>query len=123
VTVQKTEFCDGGWYRCEASNRLGRCQTQATVSVQCPPTIDYDEKLRERQVVKAGATLILLVNVTGMPTPKVPARASGGEDSTVVSISEAFMRNTPAQDTCILSNLVSVYLIRYYSNLKHLDYC
>ena len=71
MTVQKSEFSDGGWYRCEAVNRVGRAQTQCTVTVQCGPSIDYEDRLKERQVIKAGSSLILLVNVNGTPNPKV----------------------------------------------------
>ena len=35
------------------------------------PVITYDDKLREAQVVKTGASLILSVNITGAPVPKV----------------------------------------------------
>ena len=71
LTVKQTEFSDGGWYRCEASNKLGRVETQATVTVYCAPSLAYEDKLKDTQTLKAGASLVLTVDVTGMPTPKV----------------------------------------------------
>jgi len=71
LTVKHAELSDGGWYRCEASNKLGRVQTQCTVTVYCAPTIDYEAKLKETQTLKAGKSLILTANVSGMPEPKV----------------------------------------------------
>jgi len=35
------------------------------------PVITYDDKLKNVQKLKAGATLTLSVNVTGTPTPKL----------------------------------------------------
>lgn len=35
LEIPKTEFNDGGWYRCEAVNKLGRVETQGTLVVQC----------------------------------------------------------------------------------------
>lgn len=32
LTIKDTDAKDGGWYRCEASNKLGRVQTQCTVT-------------------------------------------------------------------------------------------
>lgn len=34
LEITSTEFQDGALYRCEASNRLGRVETEATVTVQ-----------------------------------------------------------------------------------------
>lgn len=35
------------------------------------PVIDYDSSLKDLKPLKAGTTLILSVNIVGMPTPKV----------------------------------------------------
>ena len=35
------------------------------------PKIDYEDRLKEAQTLKAGVTLILTVNITGLPKPKV----------------------------------------------------
>lgn len=34
LVIPKTDVRDGGWYRCEAVNRLGRVETQCTLVVQ-----------------------------------------------------------------------------------------
>lgn len=35
------------------------------------PTISYDDKLKEVQSLKAGSTLVLSVNTTGVPIPSI----------------------------------------------------
>lgn len=39
--IDKVEFGDSGWYRLEAENKLGRVQTQCTLTVNCKYTFIY----------------------------------------------------------------------------------
>lgn len=71
LTISATDTKDAGVYRCEASNKLGRVQTQCKLAVQAAPKITYEEKLTKAQHFKAGATMILSVNISGLPVPKV----------------------------------------------------
>ena len=70
LTIKGTCATDSGWYRCEAENKLGRVQTECTLTVECAPTLEYEPAMKETQL-KAGNSLILLVNIMGAPTPKV----------------------------------------------------
>ena len=36
-----------------------------------PPTVSFDDRYKDTQAVKAGSTLILPINFTGIPKPKV----------------------------------------------------
>ena len=68
--IKETSVTDSGWYRCEAENKLGRVQTECTLTVESAPILEYDDKLKETSI-KAGNSLILLVDILGCPTPRV----------------------------------------------------
>ena len=69
LSISTSEIKDAGKYKFEAANKLGRVECQCLVTVKAPPTIEYDEKLKNIPSLKAGSSLILLVNISGMPTP------------------------------------------------------
>jgi hypothetical protein len=69
--MDKVELSDAGWYRCEAVNKLGRVETQCTLTVNAKPKLDYEDRLKDTVSTKAGASIILSVNVSGFPIPKV----------------------------------------------------
>ena len=71
------------------------------------PTIDYDMKLKAKQSIKAGNSLILTVNLTGVPDPSVEwsvndkAIAEGGR--VMIQAGAEFatltMKNTSREDS------------------------
>ena len=67
------------------------------------PTIDCEPKLREPQTLKAGATLILLGNITGVPTPEVAWFHDGKpisvSDTISIETGEGFTRLTIKKTT------------------------
>jgi len=69
LRMSVTEAKDTGKYRCEAGNKVGSVETDCTLSIHHAPIIDYTAFLKDTQTVKAGASLILLVNIVGIPTP------------------------------------------------------
>ncbi|KAK7507540.1 hypothetical protein BaRGS_00001475, partial [Batillaria attramentaria] len=71
LVIHKTEPEDADVYRCEATNPLGRVQTEGTLSVHTHPTLEYDNRLKSAQTVRAGTTLVLTVNISGIPSPSV----------------------------------------------------
>jgi len=79
--MDKAELSDAGWYRCEAVNKLGRVETQCTLTVNAKPKLDYEDRLKDVVSAKAGASVILPVNVSGFPTPKVTWFHNGEEVS------------------------------------------
>ena len=65
------DYMDAGKYRCEVSNRQGRAETSCRLTVNVPPTVDFDNRYLGTQEVKAGSTLILPVNFAAAPAPRV----------------------------------------------------
>ena len=67
------------------------------------PEITHEDKLNEPQSLKAGATLILLVNVKGIPTPKVTWFQGEDElvsrNGTTVETTDDFSRLTVKKTT------------------------
>ena len=45
--IEKTQLSDAGWYRCEAVNKLGRVETQCTLTVNAKPKIDYEDRFKD----------------------------------------------------------------------------
>ncbi|GFS00827.1 titin [Elysia marginata] len=71
LVIHKTEPQDSDVYRCEASNPLGKVHTEGTLAIHTLPTLEYDNRLKSAQTLKAGSTITLKVNVAGIPTPTV----------------------------------------------------
>ncbi|GFO38541.1 titin, partial [Plakobranchus ocellatus] len=71
LVIHKTEPQDSDVYRCEAANPLGKVQTEGTLSIHTMPTLEYDNRLKSAQTVKAGSTIVLKVNVAGIPYPNI----------------------------------------------------
>ncbi|XP_074642623.1 twitchin-like [Tubulanus polymorphus] len=71
LTVLKTEPKDSTSYKCEVSNLLGSCDTSSTLSINTHPLIEYDDKYKSTQTLKAGTSLSVIVKITGIPKPVV----------------------------------------------------
>ena len=71
LTIQGVEHTDAGRYRCEVTNRLGRVDSTCRLAVSVPPKLEYDARYAGAHDVKAGASLVLPVNFTGAPAPRV----------------------------------------------------
>jgi len=69
VRIAVTEAKDTGKYRCEASNRVGSVETECTLTVHSAPLVEYGASQKDTVSIKSGTSLILLVNIVGMPTP------------------------------------------------------
>ena len=76
LVITKSQISDGGTYRCEAINKLGHVETEAELTVQAAPNIEYDSKMKT-QSLKCGKTLIITATITGLPTPKAAWSLNG----------------------------------------------
>ncbi|KAK3083483.1 hypothetical protein FSP39_023775 [Pinctada imbricata] len=59
LTIHKTEPADADVYRCQATNVIAH------------PKLEYDNKLKSNQIIKAGSSLTIQVNISGIPSPTV----------------------------------------------------
>ena len=59
------EPSDTAYYRCEATNKLGRVESEAMLTIHCKPIIDHDPSLKDT-TLKAGNSLVLMADVTGI---------------------------------------------------------
>ncbi|XP_023933258.1 titin isoform X1 [Lingula anatina] len=71
LVIKETSTGDAGKYRCEASNAIGKVDTEASLTVHVAPHITYDNKYQGPQTLKSGSTLSLKVEVSGTPTPTI----------------------------------------------------
>ncbi|CAH1802732.1 unnamed protein product [Owenia fusiformis] len=79
LTIYDTEPSDAASYKCEASNPLGLVDTTARLIIQAAPKIDYELRLKEKQAIKAGNSLIISVNISALPPAKVTWSVNGKE--------------------------------------------
>jgi titin len=71
LTITGVDHTDAGNYRCEVYNQHGRVESTGNLVVNVAPVIDVDARYRAPQEVKSGSTLILPVNFSATPRPKV----------------------------------------------------
>lgn len=111
LIIQETEPQDAGVYRCQAINPLGQCQTEATLAVHTHPKLEYENKLKAKQLVKVGQSISLQVNISGIPNPTVQWAQNGTviEKSPKISIettdvfSMLTVKNASLDDTGVYS--------------------
>ena len=72
---EHTDFAKGIGPRLRHANT----QTECTLTVNAKPKIEYEDRLKDGITAKAGASLILLVNISGFPKPKVSWYHNGDE--------------------------------------------
>ncbi|XP_046554801.1 titin-like [Haliotis rubra] len=71
LVIHKTEPSDTARYKCEVTNPLGQVSTEGQLAIHTAPALEYDNRLKSAQTVKGGSTLVLQVNVSGIPSPKI----------------------------------------------------
>ncbi|KAH9498303.1 hypothetical protein Btru_006488 [Bulinus truncatus] len=130
LVIHKTEPQDADVYRCEASNPLGKVQTEGTLSIHTMPTLEYDNRYKSAQTVRAGSTIVLKVNVSGIPSPSILWLLDGEilEKSDRVSLetnpeySTLTIKNAAIEDTgiytIIAENVVGKAVADFEVNIK-----
>lgn len=71
LVIHKTEIDDAGTYSVQAVNPLGQVKSEGNLAVHTHPKLDYDNRLKGVQNIKAGTTLSLPVNTSGIPNPTI----------------------------------------------------
>lgn len=94
------------------------------------PTLEYDNRLKSAQTAKAGATIVLKVNVSGIPSPSISWRLDGealekydrisletNQEYSTLTIKNAAIEDTGVY-TIIAENVVGKAVADFEVNIK-----
>ncbi|GBN58851.1 hypothetical protein AVEN_114831-1 [Araneus ventricosus] len=70
LEINETTEKSAGTYTCKATNNLGTAETTNELKIQEPPSVKYDEKMKNVRL-KSYSEYILDVKVFGYPAPEL----------------------------------------------------